>query len=135
MPNILRIYRRHPNALTERQKEVHRQAGARLLDSKLERLWGAVPEATFDLFYRVAQRQEIRQRAEREMLRAEVERLFDALVAKGWIRAEERLVVTEKMEEILRKVTPRGNRWLEYLRHPSENRHIISAKLRQIMRI
>ena len=46
--DIVRIYRRHPQALTIRQKDRHEEVRVDLLKRNLESLWGEAPDATVE---------------------------------------------------------------------------------------
>ena len=116
LPDILMLYRRHPNAISVKDREQQREEGSAVRRDALKRLWGEVPEVTADLFKRVWLQEKGFRRAERQLLRREMMRLIESFLEVGWIEADERPFLLETMEQRLQQSRPRRRQLWKYLR-------------------
>ena len=116
LPDIVRIYRRHPQALTIRQKVRHDEARLDLLKRNLESLWGEAPDATVERLRRAPLREKVERRADRKLHHADMDRLIESYVAAGWIEAKQRSMLRAAMEDRLRLIRPRRRHFWKHLR-------------------
>ena len=131
LPDVLMLYRRHPQAISTKHKGRQRAAGAVIHRRMLERLWGDAPEATLERFKRVWQLEPDISNDERKLLRIEMTRLADSLVEAGWVKADERPLLTAEIERTLLRTMSPYQRWWTRLREPGGYKYI-PRKLRGI---
>ena len=107
LPDVLYLYRRHPEADSVKKKTLQQDAGAQIRRKMLKRLWGDAPTETVERFLSVRNRQRDFSRTELKLLRAEMRCLIESLVTAGWVEADERPLLVEAMERTLETKRPR----------------------------
>ena len=131
LPDILMLYRQHPAATSVKHRNRQRAESVGILKCMLEQLWGEAPEATLERFQKIRRRETGLANAELKLLRIEMTRLADSLVEAGWVRADERPLLTAEIERILLRAMPPYRRWWTRLREPGGYKYI-PRKLRWI---
>lgn len=115
LPDVLYLYRRHPQADSIKRRSLQQKAGTNIRKAMLERLWGEAPPETVERFLRVRNRQKDFGRTERNLLRAEMERLIESFVTAGWVEADDRPALTAAMEDTMLRIKPRRRHFWKHL--------------------
>ena len=131
LSDVLMLYRQHPQSSSIKHQKRQQAESAEILKRTLERLWGEAPDGTLRRFHKIRRRETGLANAELKLLRIEMTRLADSLVDAGWVKANERPLLTAEMERILLRAMPRYQRWYKYLTHPRSNKHIFQNILRK----
>ena len=135
LPDILMLYRRHPQAAGIGSRKRQQAEGLAVRKRMLERLWGEAPEETVNRFVRVPRRETDFSHPERMLLRADLTRLADAIVRAGWVQEDERTLLATAIDGALQRTMSRRQRWRDYLLNPRKHHVVIETKLRQILRL
>ena len=131
LSDVLMLYRQHPQSSSSKHRKWQQAESAEILKRTLERLWGEAPDETLRRFQKVRWRETGLANAELKLLRIEMTRLADSLVEAGWVRADERPLLTAEIERILLRAMPPYRRWWTRLREPGGYKYI-PRKLRGI---
>ena len=115
LPDVLLLYRRHPEADSIKKRSLQQEAGTNIRKTMLKRLWGEAPPETVDRFLRLRNRRKDFSRTERKLLRAEMERLIESFVTAGWVDEDDRPTLTVAMEQTLLRIKPRRRHFWKYL--------------------
>ena len=100
----LYLYRQHEGQLPGTPQKA--QDWANLLAQLLSRLWDEVPQESITRFSRLRQRHKLGWR-ERRLVKRDVKRYIDSMVAANWINITDRPDLIAVMNRQLERTTPR----------------------------
>lgn len=104
IPEWLYLYRKHD--VQRIDTGIAERDWADLMRRLLCRLWGEAPQASLDRMARVELRDKLSW-SERRLLKRDLERYIESLIAAGWIEQADRAYLIDLMNRQLERTTPR----------------------------
>ena len=104
LPEWLYLYRQHEDQLYYTRNSARDWAD--LMRRLLCRLWGEAPQASLDRMARVQLRDKLSW-SERRLLKHDLERYIESLIAARWIKQTDRAYLIDLMNRQLERTTPR----------------------------
>ncbi len=112
LETILYLYRRHEASIMARANTRNLRAKTHARREALERLWGEAPGETLDLLLKLRPGCKLGWR-ERRLARRDLQRLIEAIVARGWVEPGDQPLLAAEISRRLEWTTPRL--WQQFL--------------------